>query len=446
MDRLQGPGASYTIPLAVQLSGALDVVALRDAVHDLVVHHEILRTVYVDGAGVPNQRILAAGDVKVPFEEIACSSRNGLAEAERCEHESAFDLARDLPLRVWLFRLAESEHVLLVLLHHIAADASSVAPLVRDLTTAYAARRSGARPNLLPLALQYADYALWQRDALGVESDPASHISAQLAYWRHALDGLPAQMRLPLDRTHPAVWSGKGDNVTLDIPAPLHARLHALHRSTQTTMFMLLQAAIAVLLFRTGSGADIVLGTSIAGRSDEALDDLIGCFANLLVLRVPIDGNPVFAELLRSVRETNLGAQQHQDLPFERLVELLQPVRTLAIHPLFQVAVVMEDDNRQAPDVALPGLTATPVSLGSTAAKYDLQFSFVERFTQGAPTGVQASLTFACDLFDYATVTTLAQRLLAILAAVSADSGRRVRDIDIMTAEEKAEILAASVA
>lgn len=446
VDRLQGPSASYTVPLAVRLTGTLDVAALRDAMHDLVVRHEVLRTVYDEYAGVPHQRILAAEESQVPFEHVVCEAEALAGEAARRERESTFDLARDLPLRVWLYRIGEAEHVLLVLVHHIAADASSVAPLVRDLATFYAARRSGLPPESTLLILQYADYVLWQRDALGEESDPTSLVAAQLSYWRDALVGLPMQTRLPFDRPHPAVWSGKGDSIALDIPASMHERLRLLHRSTQTTMFMLLQAAVAVLLCRTGSGSDIVLGTSIAGRSDEALDDLVGCFANLLVLRVQVDDNPTFSDLLRSVREVNLDAQQHQDLPFERLVELLQPLRTLASHPLFQVAVVMEDDNRGSLDVTLPGLAASPVALGSTAAKYDLQFSFAERFESGEPDGIRASVIFACDLFNAATVATLMQRLLAVLYAVSSDGALRVRAIDIMTTEEKSEILSAGIA
>ncbi len=241
-----------------------------------------------------------------------------------------------------LFELGEREHVLLLLLHHIAGDGWSLAPLTRDLATAYAARREGRAPAFTPLPVSYADYTLWQRDLLGDADDPASPHAAQLAHWRDALSGAPAQLDLPTDHARPAVASHRGATVEFRLDAALHDRLAALATACDSSLFMVLQAAFAAVLTRHGAGTDIPVGSPVAGRTDDALDQLVGFFVNTLVLRTDTSGDPAFRDLVRRVREVDLAAYTHQDLPFEKLVEELNPERTLARNPLFQVVLALQ--------------------------------------------------------------------------------------------------------
>ena len=256
-----------------------------------------------------------------------------------------------------MFALGDGEHVLLLLLHHIAGDGWSLAPLWRDVAAAYAARSCGRAPELPGLPVQYADYTLWQHRLLGREDDADSVIAQQLAFWSERLKELPDQIELPTDRPRPAVASYHGASVELQIGTALHGGLLALARDTQASLFMVLQAALAALLTRLGAGADIPIGSPIAGRTDSALDDLVGFFVNTLVLRTDTSGNPSLRELIARVRASNLAAYDHQDLPFERLVEAVNPARSLARHPLFQVMLVLQ--NNAPVSLDLPGLSVS---------------------------------------------------------------------------------------
>ena len=398
LDRLEGPIAAYNIAIALRLFGALDQDALEAALADLVARHESLRTIFPDTLGVPRQQILEPSAAR-PRLAVIEVSEPALADALGGAARRGFDLAGEPPLRAQLFALSPSEHVLLLLLHHIAADGWSMVPLARDLGRAYAARRDGRAPELPALPVQYADYALWQQAVLGEESDPASVISRQLAFWTETLAGLPEALELPWDRPRPAVSSYRGDSVPLRLSGELQGALLGLARESGASLFMVLQASLAALLSRLGAGSDIAIGSPIAGRGDSALDDLIGFFVNTLVLRTDTSGHPSLRELIARARATNLAAYNHAELPFERLVEVLNPVRSLSRHPLFQVMLTLQ--NNAEVDFDLPGLTATFEPVATASAKFDLSVSVgEERTVDGRPAGITGVMEYATDLFD----------------------------------------------
>ncbi|WP_405145010.1 non-ribosomal peptide synthase/polyketide synthase [Sphaerisporangium sp. NBC_01403] len=431
LHRLEGPGATYNLPMAWRLSGALDEDALRDAVQDLMARHESLRTVFPERDGRPYQRILDPGEVPVVtgFQRVTEDELAGRL-AEAAGH--GFELDREPPLRARVFEVAPGEHVLLLVVHHIAGDEWSDRPLWRDLSTAYRARREGRAPEWASLPVQYADYTLWHRDVLGDGGDPGSLSARQLGFWRRALEGLPEELALPADRPCPQESSHLGGAVGLSLTPELERGLRGLAGSHGVSMFMVAQAAVATLLHRLGAGEDIPLGAPISGRTDESLEDLVGFFVNSLVLRTDLSGAPSFGELLARVRDTDLAAYEHQDLPFERLVEAINPTRSLARHPLFQVMVVYLADQNGAP--GFPGLDARPEPLGQETAKFDLSFDFAER---GDGEGIEGWIEYSADLFDHDTVERLAERLVRLLEQVVADPGLPVRHLEIMDGRER---------
>ncbi|NMO34585.1 amino acid adenylation domain-containing protein [Streptomyces sp. GMY01] len=442
LHELEGPSATYNIPAVIRLSGAIDTGALDAALRDVLGRHEVLRTLFPSVEGRPYQRVVPVeelGEVLTVVPAALVGPSGPTASISRAEGH-CFDLSADVPFRAWLFEADADDHVLVLLVHHIAGDGWSLAPLARDLSAAYTARLAGQAPGWEPLPVQYADYTLWQRELLGEAQDPESLLSGQLAYWRGALSGIPEELPLPVDRARPAVATHQGGSVTLEIPALLHARAAELARDEGATVFMVLQAALAVLLSRLGAGQDIVIGTPTAGRTDAALDDLVGFFVNTLVLRTDVSGGPSFGELLARVREQTLDALAHQDVPFERLVEELAPARSMARHPLFQVTLALQ--NNADPVLRLPGLRTSVLPDEDTAAKFDLSFDLRERFDEhGRPAGMSGEVFYAVDLFDHASVEQLAERFTRVLDTLTSGPDQRVDQVSVLSAAEREKVL-----
>jgi amino acid adenylation domain-containing protein len=443
LNKVEGANPTYNIPAALRLSGPFDPDALRAALADVAGRHEALRTVFAEDAEGPYQRVLD-GDTARPELMVEAVTEAGLDARVAAAARHRFDLDSEVPWRAWLFECGDDERVLLLLMHHIAGDGWSMPLLVRDLTSAYAARATGSVPRWAPLPVQYADYTLWQREALGTEDDPDSPMSRQLAYWTSTLADLPEELALPADRLRPTVSTHRGGTVEFEVPAALHTAMERLARDTRTTPFMVIQAALAVLLGHLGAGHDIPIGTPIAGRTDDTLGELVGFFVNSLVLRTDTSGDPAFAALLARVRETDLAAYAHQDVPFDRLVEVLNPSRSLARHPLYQVQLSYDNNDQAsaAAGVPLPGLTASRRSVGIDAAKFDLVFSFAEQLRGSDGTRLlTASVGYSADLFDEETVRGMADRLLRILEAVTADPTRKTGQLDVLRPRERQQVL-----
>ncbi|WP_054815875.1 non-ribosomal peptide synthetase [Nocardia arizonensis] len=441
LNRFDPDSAVNNIPMAVRLTGRLDVAALRAAVADLVERHEVLRTRYpeVDGQGV--QRILAVGEPgATPDLPVVDAVEERVPELIGAAVLTGFDVTAAPPIRLRLLRLGATEHVLVCVVHHIAGDGFSTGPLTRDLMTAYVGRAAGSAPDWAALEVQYADYAIWQRTTLGSEDDPDSLLGRQISYWQRELAGLPEQLNLPAERPRPTVASYRGDTFRATVSPQLHEALRNVAARHNSTLFMVVHAALAVLLSRLSGTRDIAIGTPIAGRGEAALDDLIGMFVNTLVLRTEVDPGIGFAELLGRVRASDVDAFGHADVPFERLVELLDPVRSTARHPLFQVLLVLQ--NLTPTTLELPELTVAPVEMSVPLAKFDLQLEVVEQIAaDGSAHGLSLAYTYATDLFDEATIRDLADRFALVLSAAAADPAAVVGDIDLLAAGERELVL-----
>ncbi|TDB99091.1 non-ribosomal peptide synthetase, partial [Actinomadura sp. 7K534] len=436
---LEGPSATYHIPIPLRLTGAFDLAAVRAAMRDVMARHESLRTVFTVVEGEPYQRVRALDEIR-PEPEVADCDPAGLDAAVFAAATRGFDLAAEAPVRAHVFRIADDDHLLLLVLHHIAGDGWSMEPLAADLITAYAARAAGEEPRWAPLPVQYADYSLWQREVLGDETDPGSVVARQLAYWRTALAGIPEELGLPADRPRPARATYRGAQHAFALPPGLHAALAALGRDHRASMFMVVQAALAGLFTRLGAGTDVPIGSPVAGRPDEALNDLVGVFVNTLVLRTDTSGDPSFAELLARVRDADLAAFAHQDVPFERLVEVLNPQRSMARHPLFQVMISMQND--PSARVALPGLTVALEPVDPGVSRFDLALLVDERHdAAGDPAGIECRLEYALDLFDPETAASMAARLERLLAQVAADPSLPLSAVDLLDDAERDTLL-----
>ncbi|WP_280232742.1 non-ribosomal peptide synthetase, partial [Nocardia cyriacigeorgica] len=437
LNRFDPESAVDNIPAAVRLSGLLDRQALQIAVADVLARHESLRTFYPEVDGTAHQQAVPTAKVIPDLSPVDVTEAELPARITELVR-TGFDVTTEVPFRARLFEISPTEHVLALVVHHISADGFSMGPLTRDVMTAYGARVEGGEPAWRPLEVQYADFALWQRAVLGSEDDPESVIAEQIGFWSQTLTGLPEQLDLPADRPRPAVASGQGATEVFTIDARTHAALTELARTRGATLFMVTHAALAVLLSRMSGEPDIAIGTPVAGRGERALDDLIGMFVNTLVLRTPIDGGATFTDLLRTVRTTDIAAFGHADLPFERLVEILNPARSQARHPLFQVMLSFQNTGQNS--LELPGLTVSGVDLPIDVAKFDLQLVLSENGEEG---GITAELIYATDLFDAATMAEFGRRFNRLLAAVVAEPDRAIGDIDLLDARENDRALRA---
>ncbi|GGK92074.1 non-ribosomal peptide synthetase [Nocardia jinanensis] len=427
-------GGAYNIPVVLRLRGPLDHAALRRALHLLQEQHETLRTVFPEIGGEPAQVVLDAAEAAVALRTPPAGDAGHGAAIERFI-TPGFDLSSEIPLRAALFVVAPDEHILVLVVHHIAMDGWSLEPLAADVAAAYRAIRLGADPRPDTEQLQYVDYTLWQQDLLGDEADPTAPIRRQLDYWRTRLEGLPELLAVPADRPRPPVPSYRGGTVEQRVDAEVHRELRALAARHNVSLFMVLHAALAVLLHRMTGVGDIAVGTPVAGRGRPELDRMIGMFVNTLVLRTPVAHDDRFTDLLDTVRDTDLDAFGHADLPFERLVEVLNPVRSQAHHPLFQVMLSVRDEPVRA--LELPGLSIEAMDIDAGIAKFDLQFTLTEsRTADRSPDGISVSVNYSGDLFDEPTAARLNRRLVRLLAAIAADPSVVVGDLELLEPEE----------
>ncbi|MGW6447413.1 amino acid adenylation domain-containing protein [Lentzea sp. NPDC055074] len=399
-------GPAYNVPCALRLRGPLDVPALTEALADVVARHEPLRTIFPVFDDEPYQRVLDAPTLEL-------STVDDVARP--------FDLETEIPIRAAL-RAEGDEHLLVLVVHHIAVDGWSITPLWRDLARAYTARLEGRAPDWDPLPVRYLDFTSWHRDLLASQGE-------SLAFWTAELAGMPEEIALPADRSVRSAGVREAGAVDFEVDA--HGALVALARESRATLFMVLRAALAGLYSRLGAGEDVPVGGIVAGREDESLADLVGCFVNTVVLRTDVSGRPTFRELLARVREQDGAAHFHSELPFDRLVEELQPARSQGLHPLVQTLLVLQPP-ATAPE--FPGLSCADVPIEVPAAKADLVFDFAE----GA--GLRGTLKYATDLFDAATARALAARMARFLEAVAQAPDTPITDVDLLLPGEGAVV------
>ncbi|MFV9452452.1 amino acid adenylation domain-containing protein [Rhodococcus sp. NM-2] len=431
LARLDSTSGAYNIPLAVRLRGELDVDALNAAMLDVVARHETLRTVHPQVGDDPCQVLVPAADAAPPLVPVIVTA-DDLEARIHAIAAAGFDLLEELPLRAALLRIGSDDHLLVLVLHHIAVDGWSLQPLAADITAAYSARSAGIHPHRDPLPVQYADYALWQHEMLGAETDPNSLASAQIAYWTERLAGIPDQTDLPVDRPRSAgTTTMRGATVDFIVDPQTHQALAVVAADRGATVFMALHAALIVLLARFGGGTDIAVGTPVAGRGDRVLDGLVGMFVNTVVLRTEMDASAGFVDLLEQVRDIDLEAFCHADLPFERLVDVLDIPRSASRHPLFQVALTSRIVDQYT--IEFPDLTMTVSGIDTGLTKFDLELAYAETFDDaGAPAGIELTFTFATELFDAPTVDAMAATLVRVLRAAVATPRMPVGDIDIL--------------
>jgi amino acid adenylation domain-containing protein len=436
LTQLEPNSPAYSIPVAVRMRGVLNLGALRWSLDQIVRRHEALRTIFVAVDGLPAQVIGQATALRLPLIDLrgvpATEREVAARRMAQLEAECPFDLARGPLLRAALLRLDDADHLLTLTMHHIVSDGWSMGIVVREVAALYAAYdAAGAASRVLPaLPIQYADYALWQRRWLqGVVLDD------QLAYWRRALADL-TPLELPTTHARPQAASAQAAHQQFRLAKAVCDELGALSQHEASTLFMVLLGAFQVVLARYSDQDDIAVGTPIANRTHSETEPLIGFFVNTLVLRTRLTGDPTFRALLERVREVCLGAYAHQDVPFEQVVEALQPTRDLSRHPLFQVMFMLQNAPQTA--LRLPGLTLQPLMLATTATKFDLSLSLVADDGDSALVG---TLEYRADLFDAGAITRLAGHFQVVLAAIAAQPDLRLSELPLLTEAERDQLL-----
>jgi amino acid adenylation domain-containing protein len=433
IDRLESGSAFYNIPVTWRLGGVLDEAALERALGEIVRRHDSLRTVFTEADGSPVQVIAPFGGFALPVEDLS-----GLSEADREaavgrrageEARRAFGLAAGPLFRAALLRLGAEDHVLLLSMHHIVSDGWSMGVLYRELSALYAAYREGGESPLPELPVQYADYAVWQREQLAGDA-----LDRQLAHWRERLAGAPELLELPTDHPRPPVQTFRGAHARIELSLALLERLEALGRSEGATLSMTLMGAFQVLLSKYSGSDDIVVGSPSAGRTRKEIEEMIGFFVNTLVLRTDLSGDPSFREVLRRVREATLGAHDHQEVPFERLVAELRPQRSLSHSPLFQVMFALQ--NAVDRGVALPGLEASEVEAELASVKFDLFLT-----AKVTARGLSVRLTYSTDLFERGTAVRMLGHLEGVLEQVAADADVRLSRLELLGEAERVLVL-----
>ncbi len=432
LDQLEPGTPLYNIPSAVRLSGTLNRAALQRSVDAIVARHESLRTTFVTVDQDPVQQIAPHSSVEVAYVDLRSlpeDEREAMAwQLGHVEALTPFELAHGPLLRVKLIQLTATEYMALLTMHHIISDGWSMSILIGELAMFYRAFAEGRPAPLPPLPLQYADYAVWQRETL-----QGAVLERQLAFWRQQLAGAPEALELPTDRPRPAAQTFSGDTQVFTLPTSLMQQLHALSQRTGATLYMTVLGAFQVLLARYSGQDDILVGSPIANRTRKELEGLIGFFANTLVMRGDLSGDPTFAELLGRLRQSSLGAFGHQDVPFERLVEELRPVRDMSRSPLFQVMLVLQ--NAPANMMDLPDLTLQVLLIDSGTAKFDLTMTLAEQ-----PAHTVGSIEYNTDLFDHATIERMIGHFQILLEQIAADANRPISRLPLMTAGEQATL------
>jgi mycobactin peptide synthetase MbtE len=434
--RFDGPNAVNNIPFAAELRGPSDTDALAAAITDVATRHEILRTTYREIDGVPHQ--IVHPPAEVPVRRADGPDEAWLRAELDTERRHVFRLETDLPIRAAVLSTPD-RNVLSVVVHHIAGDHWSAGVLFTDLLTAYLARRSGQCPQWEPPPVQYADYAAWQAALL---DDSAGLVGPQRDYWARRLEGLPGEKGLRPDFPRPAALSGAGDAVEFGFGAATRAKLTALTRELGITEFMLLQAAVAVVLHKAGAGPDIPLGTPVAGRNEADLDRLIGFFVNVVVLRNDLRGNPTLRELLRRTREVALAAYAHQDMPFDQVVDAVGPARSLSRNPLFDVVVHVREQLPQDRVIdSGPGgdTTFTALEPAFDVAHADMSVNFF-----ATEDGYRGHVIYRPELYRRGTAERFAEWLVRVIEAFADAPDRRLRDVEIASAQERERMLARS--
>jgi amino acid adenylation domain-containing protein len=433
LDRLE-PDNPFNISIAIKLQGELDLAALQQALDTIVERHQVLRTTFAEVNEAPIQVVAESKSVQIDRIDLSQELDNHDRQVkidsllERAA-EYKFDLTAEVMLRATLIQLSPTESNLLLVIHHIAADGWSMGILFRELAGFYTAFASGTPAPFAELPIQYGDFAAWQRQWL-----TGAVLDKQLDYWKQQLTGAPTLLELPLDRPRPAIKTSEGRTIYFQVSTELTQQLKDLSQKSGATLFMTLLAAFAVLLSRYSGQDDVVIGSPIANRHRSEVEASIGCFINSLALRTKLAGNPTFRELLDRVRETTLGAYDHQDLPLEKVVEELQPERSLSYSPIFQVMFVFQ--NAPMGKLALPGLTLTPLTLEDLTAKDDLFLSMGE-----TETGIAAELTYNSDLFDAERIDRLTGHFQTLLAEIVTQPDTSVQQLPILTPTERQQLL-----